>query len=216
METVKHMNSTVGEIYRLRCQARLQDRVAGTKQEMTVLFADIRGFTSLAEQLQPEDCVQILNDYFCLAVDVVLECDGIVDRFQGDSVMATFGSNPAYPDHAYRAVQCAVRLRDGVCNLQIPHMPEKRIRLGIGVNTGVAIVAGVGSRQRLDYTTIGDAVNVAHRLQALSNPDQILISDNTLRRVCGILEVEDLGRLSLKGRTEPINVYAVEQLTVVQ
>jgi adenylate cyclase len=206
------MNSTVGQLDRLTFQARLQDRVAGQKQEMTVLFADIRGFTSLAEQLQPEDCVQILNDYFCLAVDVILECGGLVDRFQGDCVMATFGARPAFPDHPGRAVQCAVRLRDAVCRLRVAAMPERRIRLGIGVNTGVTIVAGVGSRQRIDYTTIGDAVNVAHRLQALSKADQILIGHNTYRRVGGIFKVTPLGRVFLKGRTEPTTVYAVEQL----
>jgi adenylate cyclase len=176
-----------------------------------MLFADIRGFTSLAEQLQPEECVQMLNDYFSLAVDVVLDCGGIVDRFQGDSVMATFSSSPAGPDHAYRAVQCAIRLRDGISNLRIPQMPAKRIRLGIGINTGMTIVAGIGSRHRMDYTTIGDAVNVAHRLQSLSKADQILVSYNTLCRTGGTFNFKPLGCFLLKGRTNSTNVYAVER-----
>jgi adenylate cyclase len=211
MDTVAHMNSTVGRSYRLNCQARLQDLVIGKKQEMTTLFADIRGFTSLAERLQPEECVQMLNDYFSFAVDVVLECGGMVDRFQGDSVMATFSSSPAGSDHAYRAVQCAIRLRDGISNLRIPQLPTERIRLGIGINTGVTIVAGVGSRHRMDYTTIGDAVNVAHRLQSLSKADQILVSYDTLRGTGGTFNVKPLGSVLLKGRTHSTNVYAVEQ-----
>src|SRR5262249_35413260 len=106
---------------------------------------------------------------------------------------------------------CAIRLREGVRNIRIPQMPARRIRLGIGINTGMTIVAGVGSRQRMDYTTIGDAVNVAHRLQSLCKADQILVSYNTLRRTGGTFKVRPLGRFLLKGRTHSTNVYAVEQ-----
>ena len=203
------MNSTVGEYDRPTCQTPSQDRVAG-KQEITVLFADIRGFTSLAERIQPEDCVQLLNDYFCAAVEEVLDCGGAVDRFQGDCVMARFGSNAGGLHHASRAVQCAVRLREAVRGLRIPGLPEHRIRLGIGINTGVAIVAGIGSGKKIDYTAIGDAVNVAHRLQALSKPDQILIGQTTRLRMGSILKVEDVGCIYLKGRTEPINAYSIQ------
>jgi adenylate cyclase len=176
---------------------------------MTVLFADIRGFTSLAERIQPEDCVQLLNDYFCTAVDEIIDCAGTVDRFQGDCVMARFEWAAGTLDHAYRAVRCAVRLREAVRSLRIPQMPQQRIRLGIGVNTGMAVVAAIGSHKRTEFTAIGDAINIAHRLQALSKPDQILISENTERRMGGVLKVENLGCLYLRGRTEPINAFAV-------
>ena len=179
------------------------------RQEMTVLFADIRGFTSLAEQMEPEDCVKMLNSYFCLAVDEIVECGGTVDKFQGDCVMATFCNVPGWPDHGLRAVKCAIRLREAVLSLRIPQLPRHRIRLGIGVNTGVAMVARLGSNKRMDYTAIGDCVNVAHRLQSLSKPDQILISEHTQRRIGGDLNVEAIGRLRLRGRTEPIGAYAV-------
>jgi len=187
-------------------------RAAGKKQELTVLFADIRGFTSLAEVLDPEDCVSILNDYFCLAVDAVLDFGGTVDKFQGDCVMATFGSIPGLQNHEHRAVQCALRLRGAVRGFRIPKIPGGRIRLGIGVNTGVVIVGRVGSNRRMDYTAIGDVVNVAHRLQSISKPDQILISEATWRRVEQDLNAEALGPLQLKGRTEPIDTYSVQNL----
>src|SRR6185369_1647244 len=177
---------------------------------ITVLFADIRGYTSLAERIQPEECVEILNDYFCIAVEQITDFEGAVDRFQGDCVMARFGSSADGVDHASRAVQCALRLRQAVWSIRIPNLPEQRIRLGIGINTGVAIVAGIGSGKKMDYTAIGDAVNVAHRLQTLSKPDQILIGQNTRLRMGERLEVKDVGFLYLRGRSEPINAYAVQ------
>jgi class 3 adenylate cyclase len=179
------------------------------KQNLTLLFADIRGFTSVAELADPEECVKILNAYFSVAIECVLEFGGTVDKFQGDGIMATFSSIPGGENHERRAVKCALRLRSAMLHLRVPQLPLGRLRLGIGISTGIAAVGSVGSSRRMDYTAIGDVVNVAHRLQSISEPDQIIISRETCQRMGADLKFEALGSLKLKGRTEPVAAYAV-------
>jgi len=184
-------------------------RGAGNKQELTLLFADICGFTAVAELMDPQECVNILNAYFGVAVEAVLDFGGTVDKFQGDSIMATFAAAPGRERHQRRAVQCAVRLRSAIQHLVIPQMPLGRLRLGIGISTGIAVVGNVGPSSRRDFTAIGDVVNVAHRLQSISEPDQIVISEETRQGIGEDLRVEALGTLKLKGRTEPVAAYLV-------
>ena len=179
------------------------------KQNLTLLVADIRGFTSVAELVDPEECFKILNAFFAVAIESVLEFGGTVDKFQGDAIMATFSTIPGSDTHERRAVKCALQLRSAIQNLSIPQLPLGRIRLGIGISTGIAAVGCVGSSRRRDYTAIGDVVNVAHRLQSISEPDQIIISRETCERMGADLKFKALGNLKLKGRTEPVTAYAV-------
>jgi adenylate cyclase len=185
-------------------------RGAGDKQELTLLFADICGFTAVAEQMDPQECVNILNAYFGVAVEAVLEFGGTVDKFQGDSIMATFAAAPGGESHQRRAVKCAIRIRSTIQNLAIPQLPLGRIRLGIGISTGIAAVGNVGPISRRDFTAIGDVVNVAHRLQSISEPGQIVISEETRQSIGEDLQVEALGTLKLKGRIEPVAAYLVQ------
>ena len=178
------------------------------KQNLTLLVADIRGFTSLAELADPEE-FKILNAFFAVAIESVLEFGGTVDKFQGDAIMATFSTIPGSDTHERRAVKCALQLRSAIQNLSIPQLPLGRIRLGIGISTGIAAVGCVGSSRRRDYTAIGDLVNVAHRLQSISEPDQIIISRETCERMGADLKFKALGNLKLRGRTEPVTAYAV-------
>ena len=180
------------------------------KQNLTVLSVDIRGFTSLAERMDPEECVHVLNGYFDVAVDVVLEFDGQVDKFQGDGFMAIFSGISRGESHEDRAVRCALELRDMAWTLNLPRVDGERIPLGIGINTGVAALGHVGSRTRSDYTVIGDVVNVAHYLQRISGPDQIIISSNTRRRVGADLDCAPLGNIRVKRRVRQVEAFVVE------
>jgi class 3 adenylate cyclase len=186
-----------------------QNRRATKKQYLTVLSADIRGFTSLAEQTDPEDCVNILNEYFDIAVESVFEFRGDINKFQGDGFMAIFTGTLDGESHERRAVRCALRLREVARELNLPKLPGKRIPLGIGINTGIAAVGNLGSKRRSDYTAIGDVVNVAHYLQQISEPDQIIISEHTQRGMGDDLACETLGYLRVKRRINRIEAFLI-------
>jgi adenylate cyclase len=181
------------------------------KQRLTLLFADIHGFTGLAEVMDPEECIRILNVYFAVAAEAVHGFGGNVDNFQGDGLMATFAASPGDEAHERRAVKCAMSLREAIRHLAIPGLPQGRLQIGIGISTGLAAVGYVGSCNRRDFTTIGDAVNIAHRLQSISEPDQIVISHETRRQVGEDLPMENLGLLKLRGRIQPVEAFAVQQ-----
>jgi len=184
-------------------------RLHGKKQIVSVLFADIKGFSLLAELMDPEECVEILNAYLAIGVDAVLEFGGMVDKFQGDCLMAVFADDGCN-DHERRAVNCAFAIREAVRHLEIPQLLSGRVQIGIGINTGVAMVGCVGSDKRMDYTAIGDVVNVAHRFQTLSLPDQIIISESTWRGVGEEVEAECLGDLQLKDPNALVHAYSVK------
>ena len=180
------------------------------KQRLTLLFADIHGFTGLAEDMDPEECVRLLNVYFAVAAEAVHGFGGNVDNFKGDGLMATFAASPGDETHERRAVKCAVSLREGIRHLAIPGLPQGRLQVGIGISTGIAAVGYVGSRNRRDFTAIGDAVNVANRLQSISEPDQIVISQETRCHIGEDLPLETLGLLQLRGRVQPVLAFAVK------
>lgn len=177
-------------------------------QHLTFLFADIRGFMAIAESQEPDVCVRILNHFFTIAVDSVHRFSGVVDKFQGDGIMAVFYEAPGVPRER-RAVQCAVHLRDAIHGLAFSEIPSGRLRLGIGISSGCAAIASIGPEARRDYTVIGDTVNVAHRLQSLSRPDQILVCDATHERMGGDLRCRSLGPIKLKGRRSLVSAYSV-------
>ena len=123
--------------------------------------------------------------------------------------MCLFSDTEAEEDPPARAVQCALRLRTRVNQLRFPNLPELRLSVGIGINTGIAIVGTIGSERRMDHTVIGDVVNTAQRLEPTAAPDQILLGPKTYERVMNRVQVDDLGRVSLRGKQQPINVFAV-------
>jgi adenylate cyclase len=182
------------------------------KQDVTILSVDMRGFTSLAERIDPEQCVDLLNEYFAVAVDVVFEFGGEVDKFQGDGFMAIFKDMGEGERHERRGVKCALHLRDVACSLNLPHLVGERIPLGMGINTGVAAIGKVGSKTRSDYTVIGDVVNVAHYLQRISGPDQIIISGNTQRCMGDDLECAPLGYVRVKRRVSRVEAFLIDSM----
>jgi adenylate cyclase len=179
------------------------------KQNLTVLSVDIRGFTSLAETIDPEECLSLLNEYFEFAVELVFKNGGEVDKFQGDGFMAIFRQT-SEDTHERQAVQCALRLRDMARSLNLPEVSGVRIPLGMGVNTGLAAIGNVGSKARSDYTVIGDVVNVAHYLQRISGPDQIILSGITRRRVGADVECTSLGYVRVKRRISRVEAFLID------
>jgi len=196
-------------------EIRLESK-GGEKKKVTVLFADIRGFTSMAHHAQAENVVEMLNEYFELIVNVVFEYGGTVDKFIGDEVMVLFGALTDVDYPAERAVRCAFHMH-GVLemfNREREKRREKPIQIGIGINTGEVVVGAIGSSQALQYTCIGDAVNVASRLTSLAGPGETMISHETFRNLKVKPKHEKLEPVTLKGIDKQVQIYSVwEQLT---
>jgi adenylate cyclase len=184
-------------------------RPGGEKREVTVLFADLRGFTSVAETLEAQEVVDILNAYLARVVDAVFAHGGTLDKFRGDGVLAVFGAPVAHEDDPARAVRCALDLQAAMKRISFPALPELRLHLGIGINTGQVIAGTIGSDRRMDYTVIGHEVNVAARFETNAGPGQILITGSTYDRVKDLVEVRDLGALRVKGSGQGIPAFDV-------
>jgi adenylate cyclase len=186
-------------------------KLGGERREVTVLFADVVAFTPLSEKNSPEYVVAILNELFTFLTEIVFRHGGIVDKFLGDCVMAVFGPPDPNDDHPLRAVQAAEEMLQWleVGNSKWRQELGVDLQLGIGINTGVVIAGNIGSAKRMEYTVIGDTVNIASRLEGLAQPSQILMSRATFDRVSADFECMPLGAVALTGRDEPTEVFAL-------
>lgn len=188
-------------------------KLGGEKKILTVLFSDIRGFTELSEKLTPEEVVSILNEYFTEMTDIVFKYEGTLDKFIGDAIMVVYGAPVHFPDHAEKAVKTAIEMRDKMRELRLRWKKEGRVdfSIGIGINTGEMIVGNMGSRDRWDYTVVGDAVNLASRLEHQTRESQvdIIISENTYNLVKDKIIVKELGEVMVRGKQKPIVIYEV-------
>jgi adenylate cyclase len=183
-------------------------KLGGTREVISILFADVRGFTTYSEKVGPEQLVETINTYWTIAADAIHMQQGIIDKFMGDAVMALFNA-PIRPqaDHALRAVRTAYAMRADIQAYHDTAPPTDQLQFGIGVHTGEAVVGNVGSPDRLDYSAMGDTVNVAKRLQEVAERDQILISEETYSLVKDGVEVRQLEPVVVKGRSQPTRVY---------
>jgi len=186
-------------------------RLGGERQEITILFADIRGFTTLAEARDPEEVVDLLNDYFNAVGRVIQQYEGLIYKFVGDEVMAVFGAPVPMPDHALRAVQTALEMQRAHGELLARWSAEGRegAPIGIGINTGEMVVGNIGCELQVDYTVIGDAVNLGSRLCGIAKEGQILISEATYQLVRNHVRVNKLAPVRVKGRMKPVQIYEV-------
>lgn len=183
-------------------------QLGGRRRRVTVLFADIWGFTTIAEQLAPETVVEILNRFFTEMVDLVFAHQGTLDKFLGDNLMAVFGVPLELPQAAQRAVECALAMHQRLAAMQDRRdFPIRRI--GIGINTGEAIVGNIGSARRMDFTVIGDVVNVAARLQELTRELEAdtILGPTTYQDVAGHFQMEPCAPVVLRGRRGPMPIY---------
>lgn len=189
-------------------------RLGGVNQEVTVMFADIRGFTTMSETMEPGRVVEILNEYFTRVTDVIFDNGGTLDKYIGDAVMAVFGAPISKGNDAAAAVNSAMQIQRLLIELNrdaaAREWPE--LRVGIGINTGNAIAGNIGSPRRLDYTVVGDAVNTAQRLMSNAAGGQILISESTAKKLGKsgkTIDLERLPELKVKGRSEAVPVFRV-------
>jgi len=188
-------------------------KLGGKKAEITVLFADIRDFTSISEKLSAEEVSEILNEYFSEIVPIIERHNGVLNKFMGDAVLAIFGEPIRLKNHAENAVKCADKMLKKVKYLQRKWLEEgkPRIEIGIGISTGEAFVGNIGSENRLEYTVIGDTVNTASRIENYNKiyKTNFLISQETYRHVADIADVIKIREVTIRGKSHKMNIYEV-------
>ena len=192
-------------------------RLGGKKAVVTVLFADIRGFTSMSEKMTAEDVSKILNEYFTEIEPIISKYNGVINKFIGDAVMAVFGDPIEDLNHPVNAVRCANEMLKKVDQLQDKWLFEgkPKIEIGIGINTGEAFVGNIGSEKRLEYTVIGDTVNLASRIESYNKvyKTNLLISSSTYSYVSGIADVIKISEVTIRGKSKKMDIYEVLRLS---
>jgi adenylate cyclase len=184
-------------------------QLGGKRTDITVMFADVRGFTSFSESQEPEKLVSILNRYLAAMAEAVLLHEGTIDKFMGDAIMAWFNAPVPQPDHTLRAVKAALALRDAVEGLYKELPKAEHLSFGAGIHYGDAVLGLIGTERRLEYTAISDSVNTAKRLQENSAKNQIIISKVAFERVKDEIEVKPITPVAAKGKTQPLEVFEV-------
>jgi len=181
------------------------------RKETTVLFADIRSFTTLVERMVAEDVVSMLNEFFGIMVDIVFQNNGILDKFLGDQLMAVFGLIPGENRGPYNAVRAAIEMQDATKDLMEARgkQGKETFEIGIGINTGSSIVGNVGAENRMDYTVIGDSVNVAARLQQMGKGGEIIIGEQTYHQAQSHFRMQKKGTIKIKNKKQPVVCYNV-------
>ncbi|MBN2387039.1 MAG: PAS domain-containing protein [Anaerolineales bacterium] len=214
----ERIRQTFGKVVAPRVRDRLLAdpgnlRLNGTRQKTTILFADLSGFTHFTEISEPEILFTVLNDYLSLAAQAILEEEGTLDKFMGDAVMALWNVPDSQPDHAMRAARAALSILERAAQAHARMGdPAHHLLFRIGVATGDAIVGNVGTRELFNYTAVGDAVNLAQRLEVTAQPGQILVDQTTYAIVGNKVVAEPLEPVLVKGRTQPVAVYVLKSL----
>lgn len=190
-------------------------RLGGDRREVTVMFADIRGFTSIARGLPPEETVELLNRYFTVITEVIFRFEGTVDKFMGDCVMSVFGAPIRIEAHLEQGLKAAMAVKKAVEELNRVRSSEGAVafEMGIGLASGEVIAGNMGSMARMEYTAVGDTVNLASRLTDLSSGGDILVSEAVYEAVRGKVEAEEIRGVVIKGFDHPVTLYNVKGFT---
>lgn len=200
-------NSVINEM--LKDPSKL--KLGGDKKDLSVLFSDIRGFTTISEKLTPEELVRLLNEYLTAMTNIVFKYEGLLDKYIGDAIMAVFGAPLDQPDHAERACRTALEMKAELGKLQKKWEAEGRplINIGVGINTGDMVVGNMGSDMRFDYTVMGDSVNLGARLEGINKEygTSIVISQYTYERIKDRLFCRELDSVKVKGKHVPVKIY---------
>jgi adenylate cyclase len=188
-----------------------QLNLGGEKRDITIFFSDIRGFTPISEKLDPEALVSLLNEYLTEMSSIIIKNNGLVDKYMGDAIMAFWGAPIDQPNHAELACDSSLEMMEKLRQLQKKWKKEgiPSFDIGIGLNSGEAIVGNMGSSKRFDYTAMGDNVNLASRLEGLNKTykTNIIISENTYKMVKDKFKVKKLGTVTVKGKKKPVVIY---------
>jgi len=188
---------------------------AGQKVELTVLFSDIRGFTTMSETTPPEKIVEMLNIHFTVMADIILKHNGTIDKYIGDAIMAFWGAPVKTEDHAEKAVLAAMEMLEGLKEVNRT-LKEKgfdlEVKIGIGINTGVATIGNIGSEKKKNYTVVGDTVNLSSRLESITKEYKtpLLFSEYTYEKVKSKINCKLMGNVKVKGREQPVTIYTSE------
>jgi adenylate cyclase len=187
--------------------------LGGESLTVTVLFTDIRSFTTISEKMDPQQLVALLNEYFTEMVGIVMQEDGVVDKYIGDAIMAVFGAPVPKPKDAANAVRAAVRMRNALVDLNVRLKARgiAPLRTGIGIHSGEVVAGNIGCEKRMEYTVIGDTVNVASRLETSTKElgADVLISESTFELTKNLVEVGPAREITVKGRQQPVLAYPV-------
>lgn len=186
-------------------------KLKGERRVVTVLFADMRGFTAMASALPPEEVMEMLNEYFSIMIDIVFKYGGMLDKFIGDAIMAVYNAPLDQRQHELCAIMTGLDIQEQVAGINAKRLSEgkEQINVGIGINTGEAVAGNIGSSERLEYTVIGSGVNLAQRIESFTKKGQLLISETTYEAVRSFVEVIKLEPTTVKGISEPVELYAV-------
>ena len=186
-------------------------QLGGENMTVTVLFSDIRGFTRMSEHMEPHSVVELLNEYFSEMTDLIDESGGTLDKYLGDGIMALYGAPFTKPDDALRATKTAMEMQRALVELNRNWETKGQppLRMGVGLNTGTVTAGNIGSTKRLDYTAIGDAVNLASRLCANAAPGQILVSESTYMQLNGSIPAQRLEPIRVKGKETPVELLQI-------
>lgn len=189
--------------------------LGGEKRNCSIMFTDIRGFTSLSENLSPLETVNLLNEYFSNMVSIIFKYQGTLDKFLGDGIMAIFGAPISIENHAIAAIKTAIEMQEAVRSLNLRKSDEERItfEIGIGIDTGDVIAGNIGSNERMEYTVIGRNANISSRLCAIAEAGQIVVTESTLEQIQNVeknFKSKFIGAKKLKGIAKEVNAYSIE------
>jgi len=181
------------------------------RREVTVLFVDIRSFTTIAERMSADDVVLMLNQYFGVMVDIIFKNNGLLDKFVGDQLIAVFGLVEATGNAPENAIRTAIEMQEAAEEMmkERKKFNQEFFEIGIGINTGNAIIGNIGPSNRLDYTVIGDCVNVAARLEEMAKGGEIIIGEQTFLQNSGYFDIDSRGEVYVKNKMEPVVCYNV-------
>ena len=213
----KRMKSTMSRYMDASLADRLleedEDILGGHSSVATVLFSDIRSFTSFTEELGAQATVALLNEYFTLMVECIQDQGGMLDKFIGDAIMAVFGTPLAHEDDPDRAVRAAINMMRALEGFNREREAEalKPVDIGVGINTDSIVSGNIGSPKRMDYTVIGDGVNLASRLESACKQygARVLVSEHTYRQLKGTYRAREVDRVIVKGKTQPVDVFEI-------
>ncbi len=190
--------------------------LGGAKRKIAVFFSDIRGFTSMSEKMDPVDIVEALNKYFSAMTEIIFEYKGTLDKYIGDAIMALFGAPLELEGETFLAIASGLKMQEKLkeINEELENNALPTIKMGIGITYGEVVVGNIGSYMRMDYTAIGDTVNLSSRLCGKAAPGEILVDKDTFSRVSELFEAEELDEIKVKGKEKPIKVYKIKDFTL--